>query len=293
MAVLGFFGNLSMGFINRLDQKTQTIAQGSFDRSPLQAEWNPSRLNCPNESCLIGVKNKKKPKYALIGNSHADHLAHSLNRELISRGLTAYTFAFNGCQPVDFDEKSSHFTNNECFEKILKFLNEEKQVKTIIVSFRWTSAITGIGFGDENKKPVTNLDLNIIQERGSIIARKIEELVGDYRNLLLVYPIPEPGKDVPNYIAKYRMLKDKNFELTIPVDVFQRRNIATYTALDSISSPSRIVRIYPSKVFCDENSNGICRTVIKGKSLYFDDNHLSTFGASLIAPVITAELPIR
>jgi hypothetical protein len=51
-----------------------------------------------------------------------------------------------------------------------------------------------------------------------------------------------------------------------------------------------ITRIYPSKVFCEESTNGFCETVINQHSLYYDDHHLSNFGASLIIPSIVAAI---
>ena len=86
---------------------------------------------------------------------------------------------------------------------------------------------------------------------------------------------------------KRRILGENNFALTNPYKLFVERNKYAYLALDLVSETKNIVRIYPSSILCDEISNGKCRTILNGKSLYYDDDHLSNFGASLLNPILT------
>ena len=66
-----------------------------------------------------------------------------------------------------------------------------------------------------------------------------------------------------------------------------KRNKYAYSALDLVSQPKEIIRVYPSSVFCDEvTTSGYCKTIHNGKSLYYDDDHLSNYGASLLIPLI-------
>ena len=78
------------------------------------------------------------------------------------------------------------------------------------------------------------------------------------------------------------MLKDNNFEIKIPHQDFLDRNFYSFKALDEIDKYGKISKIYPSKIFCNEKFNNFCNTIFEGKSLYFDDDHLSNFGASFI-----------
>ena len=217
--------------------------------------------------------------------------AHSLSKNLRQKGLAAYNLSFLGCNPVDFTQRQAVYTENECFKLISEFLSKHREVNTLIVSFRWIWALNGTGFGAEVVHDgVRPSDEVIIKSRGDIIASKIEELVGSERNLILVYPVPEAGKDVPNFTVKRRIILDKDFVLRVPYNTFVKRSKNTYLALDSINIQKNISRIYPSKLFCEESQNGFCETVINGYSLYYDTNHLSNYGASLITPTMVTAI---
>ena len=292
MGIIGFLGHVKLGFPERFSSETQGIAKGSFDKNPRQQEcFFLSKLDSINSACILGNTNIKNPNVALIGDSHGDMFAHSLSESLHQKGFAAYNLSFINCSPVNFIEDKATYTENNCFKLISKFLSDHREVNTVIVSFRWTSTINGVGFGNE----VEHDDFELLKEatiknRGDIFARKIEQLVGSERNLILVYPVPEAGEDVPNFTVKRRIILDKDFMLRVPYSAFIARNKKIYLALDSINVGNNISRVYPSKLFCEESLNGFCETVINGYSLYYDNNHLSNYGASLIMPSIVATI---
>ena len=292
-ATIGLLGHVKLGFPERFSPETQQIAMGSFDKNPRLNEcFFKSILVNINSPCILGSKNIKNPNIALIGNSHGDMFAHSLSESLHQKGLAAYNLSFSGCNPVNFIEKKATYTENNCFKLISKFLSDHMEVNTLIVSFRWTSVIKGVGF-DGNDVPREDFELlkeSTIKKRGDVLADKIKQLVGSERNLILVYPVPEAVEDVPNFTVKRRIILDEDFTLRVPYSAFIERNQETYLALDSINVEKNISRVYPSKLFCEESLNGFCETVINGYSLYYDDNHLSNHGASLIMPSIIATI---
>ena len=284
-ALLGLLGHKKMGFTNRLNTETQSISEGAFDKNPRQFACNfLDEKSEIDESCLLGDKKNVEPTIALIGDSHADHLLESFHNQLILEGLTAYNFSFKNCSPVSFVSNTSNFIENECFEKISDFLNNNKDVNRVVAAFRWVTSIPGKGYGNFAKDD--SLDKKVLKDRGKIIAKKLENLAGSEIKLVLVYPVPEAGEDVPNYTVKKRILGEKNFILQIPFTSFMERNKYAYHALDLVTTTKEIVRVYPSRVLCKEISEGYCKTVFKGKSLYYDDDHLSNYGASLLTPFL-------
>ena len=58
---------------------------------------------------------------------------------------------------------------------------------------------------------------------------------------------------------------------------------------DSFKS-SKIVRVYPEKVFCEDLLDNYCVGAIDGKILYSDDDHLSIEGAELISNLVLKEI---
>jgi peptidoglycan/LPS O-acetylase OafA/YrhL len=284
-ALLGLLGHKKMGFTNRLSTETRMISEGSFDKNPRQFECKYlDEKSEIDETCLIGDKKNAEPSIAIIGDSHADHLLQSFHNQLLLEGLTAYNFSFKNCSPVSFISTTSDFTENICFEKISNFIKDNKNVNKVIVAFRWVTSIPGKGYGNFSRENL--LDKKILKSRGEIIAKKLENLAGSEIELTLVYPVPEAGEDVPNYTVKKRILGKKNFILRIPYALFMERNKYAYYALNLVSTTKAIIRVYPSQVLCEEIPDGYCKTVLNSKSLYYDDDHLTNYGASLFTPFL-------
>jgi hypothetical protein len=284
-ALLGLLGHKKMGFTNRLSTETRMISEGSFDKNPRQFECKYlDEKSEIDETCLIGDKKNAEPSIAIIGDSHADHLLQSFHNQLLLEGLTAYNFSFKNCSPVSFISTTSDFTENICFEKISNFIKDNKNVNKVIVAFRWVTSIPGKGYGNFSRENL--LDKKILKSRGEIIAKKLENLAGSEIELTLVYPVPEAGEDVPNYTVKKRILGKKNFILRIPYALFMERNKYAYYALNLVSTTKAIIRVYPSQVLCEEIPDGYCKTVFNSKSLYYDDDHLTNYGASLFTPFL-------
>ena len=284
-ALLGLLGHKKMGFTNRLSTETRMISEGSFDKNPRQFECKYlDEKSEIDETCLIGDKKNAEPSIAIIGDSHADHLLQSFHNQLLLEGLTAYNFSFKNCSPVSFISTTSDFTENICFEKISNFIKDNKNVNKVIVAFRWVTSIPGKGYGNFSRENL--LDKKILKSRGEIIAKKLENLAGSEIELTLVYPVPEAGEDVPNYTVKKRILGKKNFILRIPYALFMERNKYAYYALNLVSTTKAIIRVYPSQVLCEEIPDGYCKTVLNSKSLYYDDDHLTNYGASLLTPFL-------
>ncbi len=285
--LLGLIGHYKLGFTSRLSLETQSISEGAFDKNqtPFACDYleDPNKIN---EKCLIGKKDKNNSTIILFGDSHGDHLVQSFEKQLIKENLTAYNFTFKDCSPVEFISNTADFKENDCFEIISNFVKNNKNITTVVASFRWVTRLPGIGYGNFAKIYSKTLDEKILLKRGEIIADKLENLVGSKIKLVIIYPVPEPGEDVPNYTVKRRILGDEKFTLKFPYNSFVERNKYAYAALDLISKPEKIVRVYPSSIICKEEIKGNCKTVYNGKSLYYDDDHLSNYGASLLIPQI-------
>ena len=235
---------------------------------------------------MLGIKDKKNSSIIIVGDSHADQLLNSIHNKLIEENLSAYNFSFKDCKIVDFIDDTSDFTENKCFEMTSNFLKNNKNISTVIVSFRWVTSLPGIGYGNFAELYSKIIGEDILKKRARIIADKLENLIGSNIKLVIIYPVPEPGEDVPNYTVKKRILGEKKFTLNIPYNLFVKRNKYAYEALDLVSKPKEIIRVYPSSVLCEKALSGNCKTILNGKSLYYDDDHLSNFGASLLIPQI-------
>ena len=174
MVLIGLVGHIKLGFPGRLSYETNLISKGAFDKNPRQDECHYlEKLKGLQSACVLGATEKITPRIAIIGNSHGDMFAQSLSDSLRSKGLAAYNLSFNGCSPVDFEGGSNSFTENTCYELVLDFLSEHKEISSVIVSFRWTSLITGTGYGVEILNDDKELlSQGMIDKRAKVVAKR-------------------------------------------------------------------------------------------------------------------------
>jgi len=114
-----------------------------------------------------------------------------------------------------------------------------------------------------------------------------------------VYPIPETGFHVPQELKRrFDALTDeeksqfpRNVNLTHSLKNYKLRSQKAFKLFDRVPVHEKVIRIYPAKVFCDE-PGGRCRTHNEESVFYVDDDHLSSFGASLLVEEIARQLGV-
>ena len=126
----------------------------------------------------------------------------------------------------------------------------------------------------------------------------VELLISKGHQVVLIYPIPEVGVDVPNYI--FDKIKDmidvgkineviESNRLTTSYEVYKERSASTFELFDSIESPN-IHRVYPHTLFCDNQIKGRCVTHNKEDVFYADDDHPSAKGSEMIVELILEQI---
>ena len=123
------------------------------------------------------------------------------------------------------------------------------------------------------------------------IVKSAIELADHGHKVVLVYPIPEVGWDIPK-ILKFNIEKTKISKkihdqslITTSYDVYKKRSKASFDILNSIQHKN-IFRVYPHKLFCNNKLSGRCLTHDEDNVFYYDDDHPSTFGGELISEQI-------
>ncbi len=122
-------------------------------------------------------------------------------------------------------------------------------------------------------------------------------LLDDGHHIVLVYPIPSVGVNVPaRLFSKTRGMPRADIQrllvndpLTTSSDVYHRRSREAFELLDSVVHPN-LHRVYPHELFCDLEIAGRCRTHDSIDVYYFDDDHPSVQGSKLISEWIYREV---
>ena len=293
----GLLGNQSDGFKNRLSQAQRNVIDIAESHAKM---WETGGCDVKGgeseiKGCIRGDKSKQ-PQYAIWGDSYASALVWELEKSFASGGKSFFQYTKYRC-PASVDVKI--LPPEGCEQYAQKVLADIylKNISTVIVSSFWQFYVEGDDFDNgEGGRGARQIQAAALKDSFSLpqdvrkdnILRAYQKTVSDLlskgKTVVLIYPIPEVGFDVPIFYAKSLGFGDANFSKDISTK-FERvidRNRNVNVAFDELGEHQNLIRIRPEKVLCDTTIKGRCAVQLDGKQLYFDGNHLSNDGARLV-----------
>ena len=254
-------------------------------------------------------KQENAQKVVLIGDSHAKALAYNLNEELKKKDFSLYFFNtrmyLKNFMQTKKKNNKEFLKNNENIDNFL----ENNLNLVVIFHQRWTQQLTHVYFDDKkskehsnktNNKKLEDIDIKLIsklQREKNIrqgLTSQIKKIISQGHDLILVYPVPEMDFIPEKLLFRKYILEKKNFDYSVPIlsgsyDEFKRKHKLIFEILDNIQSPN-IYRVYPHKLFCDNQIKNRCITNDKERIFYYDDDHLSIFGSKLVVDEIIKKI---
>ena len=248
----------------------------------------------------------------LMGDSHAGAIAYEMQKAFSEEGVGLLLAKKNRCPPIQnvYRADRRFMTDLSCYEnseEIYRFIRNNKDIEFVVLLARWTLTLEGTRFnnkegGVETSKNKPHLDLVVdgqpeyhpnYDHRPGLAKRysdSIQALLDMGKKVILVYPVPETGWDVPTYLSRYYMINPtREFRSEVGStshEVFKERNSRSYDALDKVGTHPGLYRIYPENILCDNDVKDRCIVQKQGHTLYRDDDHLSNAGAKLIVEQI-------
>ena len=279
-----------------------------YDISNSSRYYENNNFNCstsaenyisPDDACILG--NEQKIELALIGDSHLDLISIELEKELTLLGVSAYQFSYGGCVPSlnlkVYNDK--RYTCNRYFTEVLNKLENETNIKKIVLFSRWSFNLKGERFNNQEGGieigsghyfiPIQTDILLEKKKRQEIILKNIEIFIKKIKNLdkdiYIVMPTPEMGWEIPNNLARVLHFKNKIEKNTLSISkkVFSERNREIYEFFINLKKNYNLNLIYPNDIFCD---NLRCYSHKNNIPLFFDDDHLNMEGAKLLSKKI-------
>ena len=225
----------------------------------------------------------------MIGDSHAGSLTYDMKKKLNNTNFTFKTFTlahcvlFPGYDLVHIYSKEKQECNNGYFLKLIRELKSKKD-SVVIIAARYALYLHNEYFDNKQggKSGVGSWSYSYqsssenIDFEGSFI-NAIND-ISKNNKVILVYPIPEVGWDVPKKMFINRIRKMK---LETDYDLFIKRNKSSFNMLDRVSGKN-IFRVYPHKIVCNRNDNKKCISYDDNYIYYSDDNHPSVVYSGII-----------
>ena len=311
---IGLAGNYSGGWPGRIDAKLQTSIEAARMQHPGEelclTNNNPNKP--VNDLCTV-VRSDDTFAY-LMGDSHAIAISSEMKNAFEKTNIGLIQATERGCPPIqDVYVYESESDKLRCFnhnEQVYRYLEKNADIQYIVLVSRWAFYIEAGRFdngeGGIEPEEVLYFDIAVENKSDSESAQNrpeyfrqayvdsVKKLVSMGKKVILVYPIPEAGWNVPRYITSYYLFDPGNvFSLSTgstSYKVFQDRNKNAYQALDDIGEHPNLFRVYPENIFCNNDLQGRCIVQKDNDILYSDDDHLSNEGAMLVINQIMSHL---
>lgn len=253
--VAGLAGHVGNGFEWRLSEAARQMYATAIP-SPMRAECHYGRDSSFDSlgSCeYFG----ESADVAIYGNSHGVELAYAIAEELqkVSRSIVHFTISECGAgYQRDLEEYCNKF-----YEDRLQYLLQNPQVESVILAYRAED-------GDANNA-ASLVDLaNYLVENG--------------KNTVLVIQAPTLAQDISIYLAHLFRTGAKSLA-SRSLEDWRAENEHVINSLRKLRPQVQVLDL--ADYFCEAD---VCFAVSDGQALYFDDDHMSIFGARRAAPDI-------
>lgn len=246
--------------------------------------------------CTFGPEGKITSLFA-YGDSHAFSMLPAFEKYADQFGERVAFLANSGCPPLlgvqswyseDWIEKHNCRKTNE---RIFEYVKNNK-IKTVVLVGRWTYYVGGLtrpedfNFISSEPEKIRSREVSrkaflaalqlTVERYGSIGTRVYWVADNPQQKISVRDALRKSANHTEDEINKYAVTRKEH----LADQDFVRRALDRYSEIE-------LGVINFDNVLCDHKS---CPIVRDGKSLYFDLNHLSVFGAELLVPYLARAL---
>ena len=292
ISVVGLLFSVLEGIPTRFDLDIKKIIAASSDKSVYFSQ-KCSRLSFNDldpQLCTLGSKTKP-PTFLLWGDSHTGAIAPAFDISAKQLNISGTLAFWAGCPPLLNVQRIYNKQRGNCLKDrdvIKHFLFSNPQVTTVILSARWGAYVEKSKYKNEkNTEGVTVFYKNImVDDNDKMVKEALDETVNWLKTLnkkvIIVMPTPEIGVNVPSMLAKLA-IREATLDIRPTKNEYMKRQFAFFKIAKDIANKYDTHLIYPHKNLCNEQ---YCDVMRNNRPLYFDDDHLSVYGAMQIMPIV-------
>ncbi|MGF1609669.1 MAG: acyltransferase family protein [Kiloniellales bacterium] len=299
LIAFGLTGHFREGFEARYEPSIQALlaAQESDGNRALIVGDEECIYRSPDEACHLGVRSQQA-RWALVGDSHAGALGPGFDSILKRIGEGGIQVTRPGCAFALGMRR--HDRGLECLSFGEAALDRllDPEIEHVILMARYALYLTderydngegGVARGNSPGygPPGFETEEDRRKALGKSYVQTVKRLLDAGKKVILVYPVPEVGWDVPVRLAKLAL---RGRYETVSTSYARYRSYASpvFTLFDSLGERSNLVRVYPHEMLCDRQLDDRCIVQDGDRILYSDSHHLSLEGAGLLVERIFA-----
>ena len=293
------------GIKSRLPQILQKDSGTEYIWKTLKNDQGEKCWKKVDDHCVFNTKGEKKA--VIIGDSQIGSIAPNLKDRLVSKGYRVKVILFGGCwylpnfSKYEFNGIIDPTCDSKTQNKIRKILLDSEN-ETIIIGGRLPLYLSSKYFDNEEggvERRLTGADFGYFESSNTSLSLKeniiksLKELLSRGHKIILIYPIPEVGWDVPKKINsnwKNRFFNDDyKTKITTSYSVYKNRTKESFDLLDSIKHEN-LNRVFPHTLFCNNLIKNRCITHSDELIFYADDDHPSKVGSNMINSLIMRKI---
>lgn len=283
--IFGIVCHLSGGLQSRFGADS---AISTMTHSPYRYQCHSSSKNVLSFDAECQLSGNNEPEWAILGDSHGVELSFALSETVgVSK---VHQLTFSGCPPA-FQFETSVRGCSAFINKAIQHIVDSDSITKVVLAFRHLYYLTpaehkySITFEELNEfrpsKIVTDVELTASQLRNvywKSLSSIVEKLSTEGKQVYMLGPVPEPHTHIkkilnPGFVYKY---SDDSKKIAAQRSLFEEQVMEIESELINISQKYNAFLIDSKSALCDEKN---CYATIEGKSMFFDDNHLSIFGS--------------
>ena len=291
MALIGAYA-----YVAKSDANYAVFEAAMEDKAPSQkyCHWEGSSKLPAHPIDSRCLKSSDQLMFHVLGDSHAPQIGYLLTQMLEPTPYGYYDYTHSGCIPLKGFARQDTKVTRQCHEYAADALSQVASDNAVLLlTSRWSMWVHGESFDNQENGVEYPAPLKMLTPEGEVMdkAQVLATIDAELRALLkkhrviLVYPTPEAGWNVPKYAARQQRIGRYDGNLSTRYDVFLERNKDILALFDGINHPN-LYRIKPHELLCDTFIKDRCANIVDGQILYFDDDHLSLTGARLLAPAL-------
>jgi peptidoglycan/LPS O-acetylase OafA/YrhL len=224
--------------------------------------------------CLFGDASKT-PGIFLWGDSHGQVMVWQLDEWANGSGQSLHSITKGGCPPIINGVPTvTNIEKDICLvaqQQAINKIRQSPEIQTVVLAARWR------GYAQKQLSELSSTNQLVIADEA--FAKKfsatVDELLRLDKRVIIVDSIPEPGFRVPEVLSRNALLGHKRL-LSFTDEPHSVQKLISEQA----KTNDKLQFIEPYHTLCEVDN---CKLMNEqNKVLYFDSNHLTDAGVSLI-----------
>lgn len=221
------------------------------------------------------------PSFALWGDSHSVALASAVAETAKRYKLSGYNIAHTGIRPLlGMDNMDTPFNEAEYNKSVIAFFKSHKEIKTIVIAAQW--ADIPLKLKDITSEYVDQ-PTNILLRAG--LLRSVSAIHELGRDVVIVSDVPTLKNDPKRlfWISKRFGVSVSATQCSQSISEYHELQKNSLKVFQDLQMRYNLKVLHPELLLFDKKGQSI--VVLNNRSLYIDEDHLSTIGSLYVAPV--------